>query len=61
MHTCVASVLVDLSESKEDQPQVKDDDDEYDHSDVSGNNIQFGNSLIFKISNLTNFEILRFF
>ncbi|CCD70239.1 Protein kinase domain-containing protein [Caenorhabditis elegans] len=33
VHTCVASVLVDLSESKEDQPQVKDDDDEYDHSD----------------------------
>ncbi|EGT43445.1 hypothetical protein CAEBREN_20018 [Caenorhabditis brenneri] len=34
VHTCVASVLVDLSESKEDQPQgAKDDDDDYDHSD----------------------------
>ncbi|EFO93070.1 hypothetical protein CRE_10086 [Caenorhabditis remanei] len=32
IHTCVASVLVDLSESKEDQPGAKDDDD-YDHSD----------------------------
>uniref|UniRef100_A0A1I7TDY3 Protein kinase domain-containing protein n=1 Tax=Caenorhabditis tropicalis TaxID=1561998 RepID=A0A1I7TDY3_9PELO len=33
VHTCVASVLVDLSESKEDQPKGSTDDDDYDHSD----------------------------
>ncbi|CAP22902.1 Protein CBG01732 [Caenorhabditis briggsae] len=35
VHTCVASVLVDLSESKEDQEPkgAKDEEDDYDHSD----------------------------